>query len=84
MALGASGAAKFEEAKEHILRGIEIADELKLKSLTPVGYFHLGELNVSSGQTAEAMEHLQTAELMFSRMGMDYWLSKTLDALAKL
>jgi tetratricopeptide (TPR) repeat protein len=82
MALGAWGPARFSEAREHILRGIEIADELKLKSSTAVGHFYLGELNASSGRIEEAIEHLRKAEAMFREMGMDYWLGKAQSALA--
>jgi tetratricopeptide (TPR) repeat protein len=83
-ALGAGGPARFDEAREHILRGIEIADKLKLKPTTAVGYFHLGELSALLGRTAEATEYLRKVESMFQEMGMDYWLGKARDALAKL
>jgi tetratricopeptide (TPR) repeat protein len=82
--LGAGSSVRFDEAKEHILRGIKTCDELKIKPKTAVGHFHLGELSASSGRTGEAMEHLQRAEVMFRQMGMGYWLSKTQQALAKL
>jgi tetratricopeptide (TPR) repeat protein len=83
-ALGAAGSARFDEARQHILRGIEIADELKLKPLTAVGHFHFGDLSASSGRAEEATEHLRKAEAMFRQMGMDHWLGKAQDALTKL
>ena len=76
MSLGAGNPARFDEAREHILRAIKTFDELKLKPSAAVGQFCLGELSASSGQTAGATEHLRTADLMFSRMGMDLWLDK--------
>jgi tetratricopeptide (TPR) repeat protein len=84
MALGTVSPSRFDEAKEHILRGINIADELKLKPQTAVGHFYLGELSCSSGRTEEAMQHLRKAESMFRQMGMDYWLGKAQKALARL
>jgi tetratricopeptide (TPR) repeat protein len=82
--IGAGGSARFDEAREHILRAVKTVEELKLKPSTAVGHFHLGELSASSGRTAEALEHLRRAEAMFRQMGMDYLLGKTQDALAKL
>jgi hypothetical protein len=66
------------------LRGIKTFEELKMKPMTAVGHFHLGELCATSGRTVEAMEHLQKAEVMFRQMGMDYWLGKMQGALARL
>jgi tetratricopeptide (TPR) repeat protein len=83
-ALGAVSPALFDEAREHILRGIDTAHGLKLKPLEAEGYFHLGELSASLGRTKEAMELLGRAETMFRQMGMDYWLGKAQGALAKL
>ena len=82
--LGAVSSARFDEAREHILRAVKTFDELKLKPLSAVGHFHLGELSASSSRTEEAKEHLHRAETMFGQMGMDYWLGKAQDALAKL
>ncbi len=84
MALGAGDPARFDEAREHILRGIETAEELKLKPIVAVDHFHLGELSADAGQTAEAMEQLRMAEVVFGRMGMDHWLGKAQNALDKL
>jgi len=75
---------RFDGAGEHILRGVNIADELKLKPITAEGHFHLGELSASSGRTAEATENLRKAKAMFREMGMDHWLRKAQGALAKL
>jgi tetratricopeptide (TPR) repeat protein len=82
--LGAGSSIQFDEAKEHIFRSIKTFDELKMKPMTAVGRYHLGELSASSGRTVEAMEHLRRAEAMFQQMGMDYWLGKAQHAFAKL
>lgn len=84
MVLGAHGPTRFDDAREHILRGIEIADRLKFKPMKAVGFLRLGELSASCGRVSEAAEHLQQAEAMFRQMGMDYWLGKTQNALANL
>ncbi len=82
--VGAEDPARLDEGRHHILRGIDTADKLKLKPLVADGWFYLGELVGSSGRITEAKEHLLKAKAMFREMGMDYWLSKTQAALAKL
>jgi len=84
MVLGAGDPGMFDEARQHILSGIRQADELGLKPWTAVGWFYLGELSASFGRTEEAREHLRKAEAMFRQMGMDHWLGKAQEALAKL
>ena len=37
-----------------------------------------------TGNQDQALNHLKKAEEMFREMGMDYWLSKTKEAMAKL
>ncbi len=76
--------ARFDEGRQHILLGIDTADQLKLRPLAAEGRFYLGELNASSDRTKEAREHLQRAGAMFREMGMEYWLGKAQDALARL
>jgi class 3 adenylate cyclase/DNA-binding SARP family transcriptional activator len=82
--LGAGDPGRFGEAREHIFRGIETADKLKLRPLSAEGRFYLGELSASSGRTKEAMDQLRRAEAMFLEMGMEYWLSRAQAALARL
>jgi tetratricopeptide (TPR) repeat protein len=84
MVLGAGDPGMFDEARQHILSGIRQADELGLKPWTAVGWFYLGELSASFGRTEEAREHLRKAEALFRQMGMDHWLGKAQEALAKL
>jgi hypothetical protein len=68
---------------QHIYEGIKILDELRLKPFSAQGYLFLGELHADSGQNDKALENLKKAEGMFQEMGMDYWLAKTEEALAK-
>ena len=75
---------KIERAEEYILKGIKILDELKLKPLYAPGYHFLGELHADVGKHDKALENLKKAEGMFKEMGMDYYLTKTLEALGRL
>ena len=49
-----------------------------------LGYLWLGEVYAESGRREEALENLKKAEGMFREMGMDYWLGKAQEALARL
>jgi hypothetical protein len=55
-----------------------------LKPDVSVGYLHLGELCLDVGHKEKALEPLKKAECMFREMGMDYWLGKTREVLARL
>ena len=52
--------------------------------LSGLGYMFLGEVYAGSGRQKEALEHLKKAEALFEKMGMDFWLGKTREILAKL
>ena len=74
----------MDRAEESIKQGILIFQELELKPYLPQGYLFLGELYADSGQKEKALESLKKAESIFEEMGMDYWLGKTHDILARL
>ena len=76
--------SKLREAEKHILEGIEILDRLKEKPFYSVGHLYLGELYSDAGQKEKALENINKAESMFQEMGMDYWLGKTQEVLARL
>ncbi len=48
------------------------------------GRLFLGELYADTGQTEKALETLKKAEAEFKDMGMDYWLRKTQEVLARV
>jgi tetratricopeptide (TPR) repeat protein len=75
---------QIEEAEQQILQGINIADELGLPVLSGPGYLFLGQAYGESGRRQEALENLKKAESMHREMGMDYWLNKAQEALARL
>jgi predicted ATPase/class 3 adenylate cyclase len=81
---GKAGNSQDGKAEECILRGIGILNELKLKPLFAPGYHHLGELYADTGKKEKALESLKKASKLFREMGMDYWLTKTHEILARL
>ena len=81
---GKAGSSQFDEAKECILKGIKIFEELKMIPFSSQGYVFLGELYADTGQKDLALENLKKAEAMLQEMGMDYWLGKTQEVLRRL
>ena len=75
---------KIEKAKEHILKGIKVMEELKLRSHSAIGYLNMGELYSDTVQQEKAKEYLRKAKEMFQDMAMDYWLARTKRVLEKL
>jgi hypothetical protein len=74
--------SQVAQAEADILRGIRVLDELKLKPVCMIGYLHLGELYADTGQKDKALETLKKAES--KDMGMDYWLRKAQEVLARV
>ena len=74
---------QIEAAEQQILQGIRLLEELGLPPFFGMGYMFLGEVYAASGRPKEALEHLKKAEALFEKMGMDYWLGKTREILAK-
>ena len=82
--LAKTDATQIEAAAQQILQGISLLEELGLRSHYAWGYLWLGEVYAESGRREEAMENLKKAEAMFREMGMDYFLGKTQEVLARL
>jgi class 3 adenylate cyclase/tetratricopeptide (TPR) repeat protein len=76
--------SQYEKAEEHILQAIRMADELQQKPYSFTMYFSLGEPYADAGQTEKALETLKKAEAAFQEMGMDYWLRRTQEVLARI
>jgi tetratricopeptide (TPR) repeat protein len=74
---------QIDRAEEHILKGIKILDELKVKPLVSVGYFYLGELYTDTGKQDKALNYLKKADEMYQEMDMDYYLTKTQEVLGQ-
>jgi tetratricopeptide (TPR) repeat protein len=77
-------APQIDEAEGYILQGLKILDDLETKPGYAVGCFNLGELYMVFGRKEKALENLRRSEEMFSRMGMDHWLARARDVLARL
>jgi tetratricopeptide (TPR) repeat protein len=82
--LGKKEPAEFDKAEEHIVQGIRILDELKLRPYLSIGYFRLGDLYNCMGRKGEALKYLNRAEEMVREMGMDYWLNRAREVLERL
>jgi len=65
-------------------KGMNILDELGVKPWFSVSRLFLGEVYADAGQKEKALENLKTAESMFQKTGMEYWLGRTHDVLAEL
>ena len=75
---------QIEAAEGHIRQGISLLEELGILPYSSMGYLWLGEVYAESGRKEEALTNLKKAETMFREMGMDYWLAKAQEALARL
>ena len=74
---------QIEKAKEYLLKGIKVMDELKLRPYSAMGYMWMGELYSDTEQHEKAIEYLKKAKGMFQEMQMDYWFQKTQEILGK-
>ena len=82
--IAATDRKKSGEAREQMLLGVNMLDELQIRPRYAVGLMYLGEIYADAGQKEEALENLKKAEGMFQEMEMDYWLGKTQEVLAAL
>lgn len=74
----------MDEAKQCVLGGLRIQNEMRIKPLEAIGYLYLGELFAEASERERSVENIKTAEEMFNRMGMDYWLTRAQKLLASL
>ena len=82
--IAATDRKKSGEAREQMLLGVNMLDELQIRPRYAVGLMYLGEIYADAGQKEEALENLKKVEGMFQEMKMDYWLGKTQEVLAAL
>jgi len=75
---------QIDKAEESILKGIKILHELQLKPNYALGHLFLGELYLNTNEKEMAIKNLKKAEGMFQEMGMDSWLARTQEVLAKV
>ena len=82
--IAATDRMKFDEARELILQGISLLDELQIRPRYAVGLRCIGELYADAGQKEEALKNLKKAGGMFQEMDMNYWLGKTQEVLHRI
>ena len=82
--IGKKEKSRSDEAQQFIAEGIKILEDLKLRPLYAMGYLSLGEFHADRGGTKAALAALKKAESLFQDMGMDYWLARTQEVLARL
>ncbi|RPH48788.1 MAG: guanylate cyclase [Desulfobacteraceae bacterium] len=75
---------QIKVAEKQILQGISSLEELGMLPSSGISYLWLGEIFAESGRKEAALINLRKAETLFREMGMDYWLGKAQEALAKL
>ena len=84
MVLGKEDTSQSDKAQEYILEGIKGLEELKFVPYSSRGYLYLGELYADMGQREKAFETLKKAESAFRKMGMDYFLRRTQEVMARI
>jgi class 3 adenylate cyclase/tetratricopeptide (TPR) repeat protein len=82
--LGMSDVSQYDAARQRILQGMAILDEMKVRTSYTMGYLYLGMISAVTGRTDEAAIHLRKARDEFQDMGMDHWLRRTQEELARL
>jgi tetratricopeptide (TPR) repeat protein len=82
--LGKTESSQSYKAEAHILKGIKILDERKIKPGFSEGYLYLGELYADTGKKEKALEILKKTEGNFREMGMGYWVTKTQEILGRI
>jgi tetratricopeptide (TPR) repeat protein len=83
-AIGKIEKSQLDTGKEYIHKGMKILEELKIKASSSQGHLYLGELYAEAGQKEKALEHLEKAQGLFQKMGMNYWLGRTRKVLERL
>ncbi len=82
--LGKEDISQSDKAENYVLEGIKILEERGIVPYSSRGYLHLGELYADMGQREKALQTLKKAESAFHKMGMDYWLRRTQEVLARV
>ena len=83
-ALGKADMSQAAAAEGHILRGIKLLEEMKIRPWQAEGHLLAGELYADTGQQQKALSSLMKAQGMFQEMEMTHWLSRAQRALGKL
>ena len=79
-----SDPSQTDRAEESILKGINIWEELSIKSFNTVCYLYLGDFYADTGQKDTALETLRRADGMLAEMGMDFWIERSREIMERL
>lgn len=74
--LGRRSPASLKEAEEHVLRGINLLHDLKVKPQVGIAHLCLAEVQAQARNTTKALKSLEAAETIFRETGMEHWLVK--------
>jgi tetratricopeptide (TPR) repeat protein len=75
--LGRWDTTQLKEAEDHVLRGINLLDDLKVKPQVGIAHLCLAEVYAHANEGQKAYQSLKTAEAIFRKADMAYWLAKT-------
>lgn len=85
--IGCLDNSQFDTARNNILKGISLNENLGIKSFYAMGYAYLGQLFALAGRKEEAIKILKKAESLYLEMTVtpkSYWLARTREFLARL
>jgi class 3 adenylate cyclase/tetratricopeptide (TPR) repeat protein len=82
--IGKLNPTNIKSGERHILEGINILEDLKMRTYYSQGLFQLGDLYADSGRSDEAHDYLNRAEENFQQMGTDFWLNRARETLSRL
>ena len=72
--LGRWGKTPLKEAEDHVLRGINLLSDLKVKPQVGIAYLCLADVYAHAQEARKALKSLKTAETILTDTGMEYWL----------
>ena len=82
--LSMADASQSAKAEEHMLQGIRLLDELRLRPMCSMGYLFLGQHCAGTGRREDGLQYLRKALGMCEEMGMDYYAAMARAALEAL
>ena len=74
--MGKKEPAELNKAEEYIMKGINMAAELKIRPCLSRGYLYLGELYNHIGRNDEASKYIEKARSMFKEMDLQWDLDE--------
>ncbi|HME45218.1 MAG TPA: adenylate/guanylate cyclase domain-containing protein [Syntrophorhabdales bacterium] len=75
--LGSRDTTQLREAEDHVLQGIHLLDDLKVKPQVGIAHLCLADVYAHANEAQKALQSLKIAEVIFEEIGAEYWLAKT-------